>query len=140
MPHPADYGDAHRRHWEDAELLRAKSRWANADQLYGFSAEGGLKAVMRGLGMEVNMDGVPVKKEYRKHVHELWSVFKSFAENPEGAQYVAMLPDSEPFEDWSHHDRYAARNHFGADGANAHRIAAKLVCHIVNQAMQDGRL
>ena len=54
MPHDADFSDAHRRHWEDAELLHAYSRWANADQLYGFSAECGLKAVMQVLGMHVD--------------------------------------------------------------------------------------
>ncbi|MDE0002871.1 MAG: hypothetical protein OXQ29_09265 [Rhodospirillaceae bacterium] len=41
MPHPADFLDAHRRHWCDAELLFNDSRWANADQMYGFSAECG---------------------------------------------------------------------------------------------------
>ena len=47
MPYDTDFADAHRRHWEDAELLHDHGRWANADQLYGFSAECGLKAVMR---------------------------------------------------------------------------------------------
>ena len=59
MPHPADFHDAHRRHWQDAELLRKHGRWANADQLYGFSAECGLKAVMKALGMAVDSMGVP---------------------------------------------------------------------------------
>ena len=60
MPHPADFLDAHRRHWCDAELLFNDSRWANADQMYGFSAECGLKAVMKGLGMQVDPVGIPV--------------------------------------------------------------------------------
>ncbi len=46
MTHPAAFADAHRRHWEDAELLFAHERWSNSDQLYGFSAERGLKTVM----------------------------------------------------------------------------------------------
>ena len=33
--------DAHNRHWKDAELLFCRARLANADQLYGFSAECG---------------------------------------------------------------------------------------------------
>ena len=53
MPHPSDFTDAHCRHWDDAELLFKLQRWANADQLYGFSAECGLKAVMTFLGMPV---------------------------------------------------------------------------------------
>lgn len=42
-----DFVDAHERHWRDAELLWQHQRWANADQLYGLSAECGLKALMR---------------------------------------------------------------------------------------------
>ena len=33
MPYDADFTDAHRRHWEDAELLHDHERWANADQM-----------------------------------------------------------------------------------------------------------
>ena len=47
MPYPANFVDAHHRHWEDAQLLFRNHRWANADQLYGLCAECGLKAVMR---------------------------------------------------------------------------------------------
>lgn len=41
-----DYLDAHERHWDDAELLKATARHANADHLYGMSAECGLKCLM----------------------------------------------------------------------------------------------
>ena len=61
MIHSADYTDAHRRHWSDAQLLFRHARWANADQLYGFSAECGLRAVMRALGMPVETTGMPEK-------------------------------------------------------------------------------
>ena len=57
MAFPADFRDAHLRHWQDAELLFEHQRWANADQLYGLSAECGLKAVMRALGMPVGRHG-----------------------------------------------------------------------------------
>ena len=40
-----DFLDAHLRHWTDAELLYAAQRWANADHLYGISAECGLKGL-----------------------------------------------------------------------------------------------
>ena len=43
MAYPADFSDAHVRHWRDAELLYAARCWGNADQLYGFSAECGLR-------------------------------------------------------------------------------------------------
>ena len=41
MPYPADYPNAHLQHWQDAERLFEARRFANADQLYGFSAECG---------------------------------------------------------------------------------------------------
>ena len=50
-PHRRLWGRALQRHWEDAELLFSEKRLANADHLYGFSAECGLKAVMEALGM-----------------------------------------------------------------------------------------
>ena len=74
MPHVADFADAHRRHWEDAESLFDCGHWANADHLYGLSAECGLKAVMRALGMQVDDEGAPIDKEHRKHIDELWLI------------------------------------------------------------------
>ena len=91
MTYPADFADAHRRHWEDAELLLAHDRWANADQLYGFSAECGLKAVMRALGMPVDSAGTPQKAAHRKHVQELWPVFQTFAAGHGGRWYLNHL-------------------------------------------------
>jgi hypothetical protein len=46
-----DFYDAHQRHWDDAELLYEKQRWANADHLYGMAAECGLKQLMLAFGM-----------------------------------------------------------------------------------------
>ena len=72
MPHPADFVDAHHRHRADAELLFENDRWANADQLYGFSAECGLKAVMQACGMPVDgATGMPTGK-YREHLPKIW--------------------------------------------------------------------
>ncbi len=75
MPHPADFLDAHHRHRADAELLFEHDRWANADRLYGFSAECSLKAVMTTLGMPVgglaagasliDLEATPVLQAYR---------------------------------------------------------------------------
>ena len=139
MPHPADFTDAHHRHWEDAELLFDQQRWANADQLYGFCAECGLKAVMKGLGMRVDAAGKPDPK-YLKHVHRLWPEFKSFAQARNGARYVNLLPVGEPFADWSHDDRYVHRICVKPSGVSAHRQAALRVRGIVELATQDGHL
>lgn len=116
MPHPADFFDAHRRHWEDAELLLEHHRWANSDQLYGFSAECGLKAVMKSWGMPVDETGTPSEKQYRKHVQDLWGKFATFARNKEENRTLDLLPTDEPFSDWSHLDRYAHRGPFREAG------------------------
>ena len=103
-PHPADFFDAHRRHWEDAEILFGRDRWANADQLYGLSAEFGLKVAMMTLGMRIDTAGRPEPK-YRWHVQKLWPIFETFARGRNEARYLALLLGGRPFADWSHHNR-----------------------------------
>ena len=138
MLYRADYADAHRRHWEDAEVLLAHDRWANADQLYGLSAECGLKAVMQFLGMHVDDRG-PIDQKYRKHVQELWPAFVTFAQNRNGARFLSKLPAGTPFDDWSHHNRYADRRHFHRANVEPHREAARGVIPMVELAAQSGQ-
>ena len=138
MPHPVDFIDAHRRHWTDAELLFDHDRWANADQLYGFSAECGLKAVMTTLGMPVDTHGIP-GPEHRVHVQELWSIFERFAGDRGGARLLRSLPVGAPFSDWSQHDRYAHRRHYRPERVEPHREAARGIRGMVREAQQDGR-
>ena len=134
MTRPADFTDAHRRHWEDAELLFDAGRWANADHLYGVSAECGLKAIMLKLGMKVDDRGAPRRREHRQHMPELWSAFEDFAQNCDGGAYLASLPDDEPFDDWSIHNRYANRNHFKRADIEPHQSAARQVGVVVQRA------
>ena len=136
MSHAPDYTDSYSRHWEDAELLYGNERWANADQLYGFSAECGLKAVMVVLGMKVDDTG-PEDPKYREHAKKLWRVFVQFAADRNGAKYIALLPDGEPFSDWSHHDRYAHRENFDKTNVEPHREAAQEIRQMGEQAAQD---
>ena len=108
MPHPVDFVDAHRRHWGDAELLFDHDRWANADQLYGFSAECGLKAVMRTLGMHRRHEryaGTGASRAWAEALVDLREV----RGRPGGARLLRSLPVGVPFSDWSQHDRYADR-------------------------------
>ena len=138
MIHPADFVHAHRRHWKDAELLFDHQRWVNADQLYGLSAECGLKAVMQILGMPVDETGRPPQK-YSKHVQEIWPVFVTFARNRNGAQFLSKLPTCAPFDDWSHHNRYAAHDRFHRENVEPHREAARGVIPVVQLATQSGQ-
>ena len=137
MPYDTDFADAHRRHWEDAELLHDHGRWANADQLYGFSAECGLKSVMRILGMDTDEIGRPEAPAHRKHVQFLWPEFISFAEEKGGARYLGHLPHDAPFQDWSHNDRYASRGHFSEAGTMRHREAARKILAMVELAVEE---
>ena len=133
-PHGADFADAHRRHWEDAELLFDRGRWPNADQLYGLSAECGLKAVMmRCLGMPAK-----IPEDYKEHVKKLWPKFEDFAQERDGARYLELLPNGKPFDDWSIHDRYANRKHFDQGRVRPHREAAQGICEMVMELEQDG--
>ena len=137
MPYPADFVDAHARHWDDAQILFRHERWASADQLYGFSVECGLKAVMQHLGMPVDETGKPVEREHQEHVPRIWQAFTAFAAGRGGERYLGLLPAGEPFEHWSHHDRYAHRQHFERDGVARHRAAALRIRDLVQSMVED---
>ena len=137
MTHPADFADAHERHWEDAELLFNRQRWANADHLYGLSAECGLKAVMKGLGMRVDAQGRPKKRQHIKHVDQLWRAYGNFVRRRGKRNYILA---SVPFKNWSINDRYANRRHFANQNVAPHRDATLRVRDLIQRAQQDGVL
>ena len=116
-----------------------EGRWANADQLYGFSAECGLKAVMQFLGMHVDQIGKPVDREHQEHIPRIWQAFADFATGRGGQRYLRLLPGGEPFADWSHHDRYAHRRHFNQERAHRHGEAARAVRAMVQILAGDRR-
>ena len=144
MAYPADFTDAHHRHWQDAELLFANGRWPNADQLYGFSAECGLKTVMQALGMPVDpTTGNPAQSAHRKHVQDLWpefAKFVAFTQGRKGGRYLHLLPGGKPFASWSHHDRYVNRRSFPKQDVEQHQKAARGIRRMVRRAIQDGLL
>ena len=138
MPRPADFKDAHIRHWEDAELLFHHTRWANSDHLYGFSVECGLKAVMAKLGMQLDAFGSPKEDQHRKHVNKLWPTFKTFAQGRSGSWYVTNLPKGDPFGNWTEQDRYAHQQGITEREAAAHRVAARNVRNLLKTAQTMG--
>ena len=101
-------------------MLFLNGRWANADQLYGFSAECGLKTVMQALGMPVDATGTP-QADYKKHVQDLWPAFPTFVDGRRGARYASLLPSCNPFQNWTHTDRYAHSSHFSRTQVGPHR-------------------
>lgn len=119
---PTDFRDAAERHWEDAGCLLIDDRPANADHLYGLSAECALKAMMMGLGMPLRPDGAPEKKQHRVHINKLWDEFISFASSRAGARCTAYMDGvSNPFDDWDVAQRYAHRADISREAVNRHK-------------------
>jgi hypothetical protein len=122
-----DYRDAAERHFEDASHLEndeTVNRNANADHLYGFSAECSLKAVMTALGMERTNAGAPRDSGLKVHMPEQWAAFQSFASGRLAARYLDKLDSSNPFSDWKVDQRYVHRQRILDDMMNEHRKAA----------------
>jgi hypothetical protein len=73
-----DFFNAYQRHYKDAESLYTASRWANADHLYGFSAECGLKCIMQNFGMRLDpITETPPKKD-KVHIDQVWDRYEDF--------------------------------------------------------------
>ena len=138
MATTVDFAAAHHRHWSDAERLFGHKRQGNADHLCGFSAECGLKTVMRSLGMQVDPSGDPAKKKHRKHVKDLWPEFRKFAHSRSAGQYLSLLPDGDPFSDCSHNDRYSAHGYASTTSVCRHLDAARTIRRMVRKCHQDG--
>ncbi|MFD0391323.1 hypothetical protein ACFQ4K_31330 [Tistrella bauzanensis] len=104
---PPDFADAHERHWQDARSLSSAGRLPNADHLYGFSAECGLKALMVCFGMTMGTDG-PVDRKDREHIDRLFQRYESYRSNsrhPSAAAYT--ITSTTAFDDWHASQRYA---------------------------------
>lgn len=119
-----DFRDASTRHFEDAEILLAQTRAANADHLFGLSAECSLKAVMLALGMAVNTDGAPADRGHKVHMPELWAAFQSFAQGRLASRYLEPLDKANPFSDWAVDQRYWARAAITPPAPSSHMTAA----------------
>lgn len=132
----ADFLDAHLRHREDAELLRKEQHWANADHLYGLSAECGLKRLMLAFGMPVNPQGTPHGVD-KVHADEIWQRFESYRlRHSRGALY--LLPADSPFADWQASQRYAHRSNFTEIHVKPHRNGAETIFNLIRKARWEG--
>lgn len=126
-----DFLDAHKRHWDDAETLFQAGRWANADHLYGMSAECGLKELM------VKLNRGPLSKQDYVHIMEAkkdnaWSRYQSYLSG-KGATKLS-LPLENPFDDWLAEQRYAHQSNFDPARVQPHQAAAKLIRDLVHKA------
>ncbi|KKZ14132.1 MAG: hypothetical protein TH68_05635 [Candidatus Synechococcus spongiarum 142] len=120
-----DFLDAMDRHWQDAELLYRKQRLANADHLYGLSAECGLKALLK-------QDGNIIEGRIRRHINKLWEECGSLA----GGRAEATSdfnPKANPFHDWRIDGRYAHRREIKGEQLQRHRLGAEQVSIMIER-------
>lgn len=138
----ADFHDAHKRHFEDAEFLYRDNRLANADQLYGVSAECGLKALMLKLGMPFDTDkDRPTNNDDRTHINKLWDRFEVYRSgHVSGANLACILPSENPFLIWNISNRYAKTTDITQAMVDNHKTAATQVKKLVKRAQQEGLL
>lgn len=133
-----DFRDAHERHWDDADLLFAAQRWANADHLYGMAAECGLKWLIE------QFTNSPLAKPDRLHVMEAtkpgnaWDRFETYRSGHTlGPKFV--LPTN-PFLDWDVSQRYANQSHFDSTRVIPHRDGARQVRRLVKRESWENSL
>ena len=126
-----DFFNAHERHWDDAEFLYQKQRWANADHLYGLSAECGLKWLME------KFQNASIASSQKKHVNHAWVLYET-CRNGHGIGAQFVLPQQNPFQNWDISDRYADQKLFSEAITNSHKSGAKLIVDLVQKAFLEG--
>lgn len=138
-----DFPAAAKRHFRDATLLEVNGHIANAAQLYGFTAECGLKSLVVGLGCAVDTDGSPLRNStpnFRKHIdllaHEIIHI-NTWASGRAGAKYTAMIPTISSFSSWSVDHRYWRETAIPSNLPDWKR-AAQEIMNMLQTAQNDG--
>jgi hypothetical protein len=138
-----DFRHAACRHYNDGDLLMANGRHANAGQLYGFTAECGIKwlLVWKGYPSDpVSGEIVERRKKFRAHIHELIkniNMLKTFLEGRGASKYLAMIPSIGSFSDWKTDHRYYVDAALPSSLANWQK-AAREIMQMLNEALLDG--
>ena len=142
---PVDYPAAARRHFDDAQLLLEHGRAANAGQLFGFTMECGLKALLVICGVIPDETGsVPAKGKFRKHMPDLFDNIAAFGNLiPDGQMaqtYLANIPGQQHFKDWSVDHRYCREAAIPLGSLPLWQAAATEINAMLDQAKTDGVL
>ena len=121
----------------------ANSRYANAGQLYGFTAECGIKwlLVWKGYPSDpVTGEIVEKKKKFRAHIHELIKnihMLSTFLEGRGASKYLAMIPSIGNFSDWKTDHRYYVDSALPSSLTDW-QTAAREIMQMLNEAILDG--
>ncbi len=139
-----DFKSAAKRHFADAEFLESQGRSANAGQLYGFTAECGLKALLVAHGVPTELNGdirIRPKTGYREHIPVLSQAVATLTVFPDGrtaTHYLSMLPGLASFNDWSIDHRYWIESVVPSGSLPNWREAARQVSGMLDVATVDG--
>jgi hypothetical protein len=138
-----DFRYAASRHYSDGDLLMANGRYANAGQLYGFTAECGIKwlLVLKGYPSDsVTGEIVERKRKFRAHIHELIkniNMLTTFLEGRGASKYLAMIPSIGNFSDWKTDHRYYFESALPPSLKNWQKAAHEIM-QMLNEAILDG--
>ncbi|HRD91908.1 MAG TPA: hypothetical protein PLR37_16470 [Candidatus Accumulibacter phosphatis] len=103
-----DYAGCARRHFKDADKLHQSGGHANAGQLYGFSVECGLKALLIQSGTPADAEG-GIAGEFKEHMPRLAQMIAAMTTLPDGRSASALLaavPHLGKMRDWKIEHRY----------------------------------
>ena len=137
---PSDFRDASTRHLLDAQLLEVEGRLANADHLFGVSAECSLKAIMIELGHSADAVGAP--EGHRDHINELLPKFEVWADGLLDAKHLGMMPASDTFSGWDVAQRYWPESdaRFATGNVAILAAGARQCRDVLNELFLDGIL
>lgn len=133
------------RHYRDGLILFNKNRNPNAGQLFGFSTECGIKALMITCGYKTTPDGDIEQKQtpkIRYHLNDLIKVINGieiFLEGRSGSKYSALLSNLHKFSDWHVDHRYYSEGAIPLS-INNWKISADEVRYMLQCLMFDGRV
>ena len=131
-----DFLDVSKRHYTDAVLLQASARLPNAAQLFGISAECGVKALIEKI---LNQ---PLPKKFYKHANVLVNLLPAFLVLTNGrqeAKYLAQIGMFKKFDTWDIQDRYRSETKIPLTKHMADWVvASKEVQDVLTQAYLDG--
>ncbi|MFD3687133.1 hypothetical protein ACFWTE_20215 [Nocardiopsis sp. NPDC058631] len=140
--HAREFAGASRRHFDDAELLRANNRLPNADYHYGFSVECALKSLLlRYLGATMDHKDKPILgSKSLSHLPGVWDRAALHAQGRSATRLVSAMGVANPFTGYSVAHRYRGNPLVDADVLAERRQAARGMLSLHQQALVVGGL
>lgn len=114
------------RHFRDGGFLSERGSLENADQLYGFAAECGIKSAL--VTLPGCLQAGHLSNKYREHVDRLWDLaaLQSLHRRYRGLSAI-LRGLGKPFSDWSTDHRYGPDGSVTSEVLERHREAAKRI-------------